>query len=444
MGNNLRLLYSSNAIWSQSGYGVQGRSLLPRLAALPEFGGIQNIAMFAWYGMQGGMMDLSGLRCYPAGVDPYGNDIIESHAKDFKANIVISLIDVWVMKETAKKVAPSLWLPWTPIDHDPVPQAVINALQGAHLTLSYSKWGRDMLNRVGIKNEYIPHGVETNIYCLHEPENVARFRREVFGISNDTHLTVMVAANKGYPDRKAFQVQMRAWANFAKDKPNAKLYLHTESTPMYGGLDLPALIANLGIHQRVLFPDRYQYFKGLPPEYMALMYNAADVYLGNSMAEGFGIPLIEAQACGTPVIVTDFSSMPELVRWGYKIAPADMFWTPMNAWQAWPDMRGITDALNELYEQWDANGRQWPVAQRQKAQEAIHGEYSWDAIVRDNWMPLVARLADEAPQLTPSVNAPLPQKGEVKRIERSVTGGLRRVDPVGVSVNGHETELVAG
>ena len=60
---SLRILYSSNAFWSASGYGVQGRSLLPRLAELPEVGGRDNIAMFAWYGLQGGVHNVEGSAC---------------------------------------------------------------------------------------------------------------------------------------------------------------------------------------------------------------------------------------------------------------------------------------------------------------------------------------------------------------------------------------------
>lgn len=428
MANELRMLYSSNAPWSNSGYGVQSRSLLPRLAQLPEFGGIENIAMFAWYGLQGGVHNVGGLRVYPSGMDPYGNDIIEAHTKDFRANIVVSLIDVWVMKDTAKKVAPALWLPWCPIDHDPVPEMVINSLQGAHFTLSYSKWGRDMLDKIGIKNVYIPHGVETSVYRIDSDVNkVAKFKTEVMRVPAGGHLTVMVAANKGYPDRKAFQVQLRAWANFAKDKPDARIYVHTEPSPMYGGLDLFKLIANLGIADRVLFPERYQYFSGMPAEFLALVYNAADAFLGNSMSEGFGIPLIEAQACGTPVITTDFSAMPELVRWGYKIAPADMIWTPMNAWQAWPDHAGITEALNELYGQWEANGRAWSMAKRLQTSAAIHDEYSWDSIVRDQWSPLCAQLANEAPRV--SVPGQPEQSPEVKQVKPTYRAKVQAVQP---------------
>ena len=50
----------SNAVWAASGYGVQGKSLLPRLADLPTVGGRQNVRVFAWYGLQGGAHVVDG------------------------------------------------------------------------------------------------------------------------------------------------------------------------------------------------------------------------------------------------------------------------------------------------------------------------------------------------------------------------------------------------
>lgn len=390
----LRILYSSNAFWSASGYGVQGRSLLPRLADLPEVGGRSNVAMFAWYGLQGGVHEVEGFRVYPAGIDPYGNDIIGAHSRDFAADIVITLIDVWVLKQTAQSIAPAKWLPWLPIDHDPVPQVFLDALQEAYLPLTYSQWGHEKLAAAGVTNAYIPHGVEPTVFRVNaDAEQVQAFKQEK--LRDVGHLTVMVAANKGLPDRKAFQVQLRAWARFAKDKPAAKLYVHTEPSTRYGGVDLPALAANLGIGDKIFFPNQYEYSKGMSAEYLAMMYNSADVFLGAAMAEGFGIPIIEAQACGTPVIVTDFSAMPELVRWGFKVPPRDMVWTPLNAWQAWPDVDGIYEALEELYAQWHGQGDRWELRQRLWAQDQIHAEYSWDTIVAQQWAPLMERLAGE-------------------------------------------------
>lgn len=418
---SLRILYSSNAFWSASGYGVQGRSLLPRLAELPEVGGRDNIAMFAWYGLQGGVHNVEGFRVYPAGVDPYGNDIIGAHARDFVANVVITLIDVWVLQQTAQKVAPAKWLPYLPIDHDPVPQRFLDALQGAHLPLTYSKWGQRLLAAAGVENHYIPHGIEPTVYRVNpDADQVQAFRQEK--LRGVDHLTVMVAANKGLPDRKAFQVQLRAWARFAKDKPNAKIYVHTEPTTRFGGMDLPALVNNLGIQDKVFFPNQYEYSKGYSAEYLSMMYNSADVYLGAAMAEGFGIPIIEAQACGTPVIVTDFSSMPELVRWGYKVAPRDMFWSPLNAWQAWPDADGICEALEELYDQWHEQGNHWELRQRLWTADQIHQEYGWDAIVREQWAPLLTRLAGEiapaASEQTPVTPSAPPAEHRPSKLEK--------------------------
>jgi glycosyltransferase involved in cell wall biosynthesis len=436
-GYNLRILYSSNAPWASSGYGVQGQSLLPRLAELPEIDGRDNIGIFAWYGLQGGIHNVSGFRVYPAGADAYGNDIIAAHTRDFQANVVISLIDVWVMHGTAEKVKPALWCPWLPIDHDPVPQRVLDCLKGAHLPLTYSKWGHEMLTGAGVENHYIPHGVEPGVFrVLEDRDKVNEFRAAIFG-PECKHLSVIVAANKGYPDRKAFQVQIRAWAAFAKDKPGAKLYIHTEPTTMYGGLDLPELCKSLGILDRVMFPDRYKNFLGMPADYMALIYNAADVYLGATMSEGFGIPIVEAQACGTPVIVTDFSAMPELVRWGYAIQPRDMFWTPQNAWQAWPDHEGITDALHSLYSSLLHNAGRPTLHDRLKTSTAIHNEYSWDVIVRDQWRPLMTRLAGEVAgaqtAIAPITTAEKRKAGKV----------LKLVEPKEVYQNGQKEPVAA-
>lgn len=390
MDQKLRILYSSNAIWANSGYGVQGRSLLPRLAELDTVGGRSNIAQFAWYGLQGGTHNVEGFTIYPAGVDPYGNDIIQSHTRAFNANVVISLIDAWVMQDIGKKVKPALWLPWLPIDHDPVPEKVLNAISDAYLPLTYAKWGSAKLNEVGVKNYYIPHGIEPTVYKVLEPNQVHQFKQQF--LNHTGHLTIMVAANKGYPDRKAFQVQLRAWANFAKDKPDARLYLHTEPTPMYQGLNLPRLCEQLGISSKVSFPDRYEYFTGLPAEYLAFIYNSANVLMAASMSEGFGIPLIEAQACGTPVITTNFSAMPELVRYGSITDPLDYMYTPLESWQAWPNHKAVQDALEENYQAWVDNGYQKDEELGKKSSKAIHEEYDWDMIVKRYWEPLFNNL----------------------------------------------------
>lgn len=79
-----------------------------------------------------------------------------------------------------------------------------------------------------------------------------------------------------------------------------------------------AAVDDLGLHDEVIFPGF------VPDEELPALYNAADVLVTPSFYEGFGLPALEAMACGTPVIVSDVSSLPEVVgEAGVRIDPRD-------------------------------------------------------------------------------------------------------------------------
>ncbi|WAL62762.1 glycosyltransferase family 4 protein [Thermocoleostomius sinensis] len=55
------------------------------------------------------------------------------------------------------------------------------------------------------------------------------------------------------------------------------------------------------------------------------LYNAADVLVAPSLSEGFGLTVLEAMACGTPVIASNVTSLPEVVgEAGYLVHPTDV------------------------------------------------------------------------------------------------------------------------
>lgn len=70
---------------------------------------------------------------------------------------------------------------------------------------------------------------------------------------------------------------------------------------------LPVLeaVRAFGLEQRVVFTGY------IPEEDVCALYNAADLFVFPSIFEGFGLPIVEAMACGTPVITSNTSSMPE-------------------------------------------------------------------------------------------------------------------------------------
>lgn len=82
--------------------------------------------------------------------------------------------------------------------------------------------------------------------------------------------------------------------------------------------------------------DEIRFTGFIPLEDLALWYNSAEVFLYPSVFEGFGLPVLEAMACGTPVIISDASSLPEVAgKAGKCIPPQDV-----SAW---------TDALSQAY-----------------------------------------------------------------------------------------------
>ncbi len=71
--------------------------------------------------------------------------------------------------------------------------------------------------------------------------------------------------------------------------------------------------------------DRALFLPGFPDSDLPLLYNAAELFVFPSFCEGFGLPPLEAMACGTPVITSNASSLPEVVgEAGIMVDPHDV------------------------------------------------------------------------------------------------------------------------
>jgi len=84
------------------------------------------------------------------------------------------------------------------------------------------------------------------------------------------------------------------------------------------GWKFPDLPLSLGINKEVM-----TFKRGLPEKDLWGLYAVADVYLQPSKAEGLGMPVMEAMACGIPVVATDTGGLHELLDngRGYLILP---------------------------------------------------------------------------------------------------------------------------
>src|SRR5207253_9132468 len=80
----------------------------------------------------------------------------------------------------------------------------------------------------------------------------------------------------------------------------------------YGGIRARMQRLGPGLH----------HVEGLDPAQLPAVYNLALMLAHPAWYEGFGLPPLEAMACGTPVVVSDSSSLPEAVGGAGLIAPA--------------------------------------------------------------------------------------------------------------------------
>jgi glycosyltransferase involved in cell wall biosynthesis len=380
-------MFQANAPWCTTGYGVQGKHLVPRLKKLGH-----DMAYFAFYGLQNGMLNIDGVPIYPMGLSMWGQDVVQAHMGHFKGDVLISLMDVWVLDGYGDKAKQSgyIWCPWTPVDQEPVPQAVLNKLAGAHTVIPYAKHGEAEFRKAGVQNvRYIPHGVVCDTF---KPLDKAEARRRL-GLPENAFIVGMVAANKGYPPRKCFPEQFVAFSRFKVRHPEAVLYMHTLKGTEHGGINFPELMWRLNLVEGrdVIFSDQYSYLLGWAEERMATLYNAFDILSLASSGEGFGIPLIEAQACGVPVVSAHNTAQTELTFSGVCIEDQRPFWTPLGAFAMIPDVGAIEEAYEQLHADLTGGKRDDYAEQARRGALA----FDWDVVVEEFWRPFLAELEAE-------------------------------------------------
>ncbi len=392
----MKVLWSSVAPWVPTGYGMQTSLFTPRIRDAGH-----DVRINAFYGLEGGIGAWEGMTVYPTDLSRLGKQMLRAYVEDFAGDDaddtvqVITLMDVWTWLDPRfGGIADFQGLriaAWMPVDHDPAPPGVLQAIDMFGVTpIAMSKFGVRALREHGFDPLYVPHGVNTSVY--QPPDNPAELK-EAMGLDADTFVVGMVANNQGVaPPRKAFPQVFRAFAELHRRHPDTFLYLHTDMFGFNDGINLLNLAQFSGIPPDAFgAPPKNKYLVGgITQRQMAKIYGIMDVLANPSYGEGFGVPIIEAQACGVPVVVTDFTSMPELVGAGWKVQ-GDRWYDPGHLSDFMcPSVFEIVEALELAYE---ARGDQ---QLRREAREFAVG-YDADTVMADYWLPALAALEGNQP-----------------------------------------------
>jgi glycosyltransferase involved in cell wall biosynthesis len=211
------------------------------------------------------------------------------------ANYVITLHDVipYVMPETVDR-------PHLDYTFKNTPYIVENAAQ--IITVSnYSK--QDIQRYFGIDDDKITvtHLAADDIY---QPMDRDKARSVIFNkYGVDRHYILYLG---GFSTRKNIARLIEAFKRVKEnyDKPIDLLILgeHSRSYPMLWSLT-----------EKLELTDNVKFLNFIPTSDLPFFYNGADVFVYPSLYEGFGLPPLEAMQCGTPVVSSKVSSIPEIV-----------------------------------------------------------------------------------------------------------------------------------
>jgi glycosyltransferase involved in cell wall biosynthesis len=388
----VKIMIHSNAPWVPSGYGKQTALAIRALASLDH-----EVAVSATHGVSGARIEWNGVPVYPAGTAPWGIDVLVHHANHYGADVILTLMDTWALMPIADHLAEVLQRPgaprlvcWTPVDCDPISQGdrVFLRRSGA-LPLAMSQFGLNMMHQAGLHNaQYVPHAFDPAVYRL--VLNGGEELRAQVGTRPDQFVIGILAANRDM-FRKAWQEQFQAFALHLRDWPHSELWVHTIADGRrIGGFNLREMATDLGIGQSIRFVDEYPQTAGLiDDEDLAEWYGAINLLSNCSYGEGFGLPIVEAQACGTPAIATDASAMQHLAT---EVVGGQRWWNAVHqAWWVRPDAQQICRAYNRYRDQW----HQPTEAPPQSHAEWV-SEFALDEVTAKYWAPVLDSLGGAA------------------------------------------------
>lgn len=380
----LRVAFCSNHPSASSGYAQQTADI--KRMFLASGWDSSNFALINMYGQNGHKYkDEDGIWNYPILGHVAGSDAMVWHGRHFGADIVISLNDIWIQNPTDLQQI-GRFIPWLPIDYDPVPQMILNNVRLANRIIAMSKFGQNQLKEHGFASTYIPHHVDTDIFF---PLDKKKRKAEV-KIDPSMFVFGMVSANKDILPRKSYGQVLEAFARFHAKNPKSLLYMHTDPD-FPGGYPIRSHVSYLKLDAAVGYPDKYKLQFDTPKTEMNMIYGAMDAYLMPSSTEGFGITAIEAQATGTPVIVNNYCSMPELVKenkTGLITKLGCQHYMPIGGYMKYPDTNDLYEKMEQLYasnlHEMGKNAHKW-----------AKDNFALSKIWPEKWLPFLERLEKE-------------------------------------------------
>lgn len=384
-----RILFVTESHKLASGFGTYAKEIIPRLYATGKY----EIAQLVCYGrpeefqdtpwLMYGVVPMKGETEYQKGYEnpnvQWGMARFEHACLDFKPDVVICWRDPWM----DAYIADSPFLPffhwiWMPtVDSAPQKlQWVYNYFSKCDTLLAYSEYGIRTLSDqtqgrvcpVGIA----PPGTNPSLFDIVPNKNE---HKKKYGIPENSFVVGTIMRNQ---KRKMFPELMKAFKEFSEQSPlDSYLYIHT-SYPEKSGWNITDLMHEFDLGSRLLvtyvcrnckkfFIDHYRdaitkcnhcnglsavmpgVTQGVERTDLKDIYNLMDIYVQYAICEGFGMPQVEAAACGVPLASINYSAMEDVVKTvnGYPIPPNLQREIETNADRSFSNNDALVEILNK-------------------------------------------------------------------------------------------------
>ena len=187
----------------------------------------------------------------------------------------------------------------------------------------------------GLDGAAIPYACDPAVFRPDAADRV-RARRDA-GVDG----TFTVGINAAAVERKAWPEQLEAYARLWREHPGDVILLARTSPSVQG------IARDLGLPPEAI---RWTAPGDTGQAGLASWYRTLDVLSACTYAEGFCLPVLEAQACGTPVIVTDAPPVSTETGLPGRHVACEPLWNPMHkAWWHRPSVTALHEALEAAY-----------------------------------------------------------------------------------------------
>lgn len=318
------LLVAHSSQYSLGGLSRYEHELYQNLARIEGIEVRVTVAPLPAPGLLGTMKKVSGLdlssflTTYPVLVPPDSTDVLHllrsgyatMLSRSSRGNVFVTVHDIlhYIYRD-----APQLTYYRNPVERWFDLTATRNLRRATGIVASSNATKYDLINYLNIDPQRIfvvPLGVD---HAIFRPSEIDDEFLDRFGLRATERYAVYVGSDER---RKNLVTLLQAWRHIIKQYPDAVLL--KVGAPLYleERRRLVRLLQEYGVEKNVRLVE------GVTDEELARFYTLARMCILPSIAEGFGFPVLEAMACGTPVVCSDTPALRELAGDAAILVPA--------------------------------------------------------------------------------------------------------------------------